>query len=241
MAQYVPESWKCSIQAATHFRKNEKHIRKLIRQRSRKFFALSSIDPQDLEQEALIAAMYAIDSFRSDRGKLDAYMTTVVDNALAMVAAESRALCRQPYAWHKEEFAEYDKTGKHEVKERWTRVPLSEGAEPDDLPALATPEQAAIRAEEEQNALRRRVRAEEKLENIRALMSPPAAKLFDLRRSPPRELLVTARNLVGRTVSVKTKMPHEALALFTGMSVRDVTKAMGEVRTTLRQHQLALI
>lgn len=291
MAQYTPKSWKASPAAVKAFTADHVAIRKLVSQRARKFFALSSISPEDLVQEGMIAALYAVDSYQQTRGKRDAYITTLVDNALAMIACESRASCRQPKTWVSNEMPtceavdaltharcgltvrEHGKKTAHkytlpdwragdmppcehreptDLKKKpcrrpliehanldhhysvaeWRQVPVHEPVDPDMVEANITLSVSEER-EEYLEQQERVYKSRQRLLKLRNRLRPEVAILLDLRMNPPVDLLVLARNILGRTVSLKSRMPNQAIASYLGMDVDTVAKAARELRDVL--------
>jgi RNA polymerase sigma factor (sigma-70 family) len=264
MAQYTPKGWKASPESVKAFTADHVAIRKLVAQRARKYFALSGIDPADLIQEGMIAALYALDSYKQERGKRDAYLQRVLDNAFAMVACEARAQCRQPYVWVQvdEEIAKQVKrtsrklrsaekivaagvasgnqtmpTEKHSTQ-GWRRVPWLGGAgevsavDPDEIEGsitLSISEQREEVLEQQERVFKSR----QKLLRFRSKLRPEVAAMLDLKLNPPMDLLVLARNHLGRTVSLKSRMPNSAIASYLGMDVDTVAKAVRELREVL--------
>lgn len=247
MARFTPEGWKCSPQAAALYLQRRAEVDGIVASAARTYFNLPAIDKGDLQQEGLTAALYALDSFSPERGSLMGYLNRVVRNALAMVACEATAQCRQPYTWVKEEDArEYQKCAPGEetpgapagwrevvVPGGWRRVVLSEGAEPDAVRCeMAGPGRGMEAREDALAELQSTARARARLADFRAQLSPAAQRVLDVRLDPPMELLVLARNLIGRNVSEEAKMPTAALATFLGMTSGTVQKALKEIRDT---------
>lgn len=227
MAQYTPEGWKASAEAQRTFAEEYPTIKKFVASRVRRYFGLAAIGPNDLLQEGLIAALYAIDSYQPKRGKRAAYIGVVVDNALAMIAAESRAQCRQPYTFVMDE----DDKG----ETIWRRVPVSEPVDPEMVEGevtLTLSDQHDKKMERIDRMYAKRAR----LAAFRRTLCPVTARVFDVRMSPPIELLVIARNIVGRTVSAKARMPNQALALYLNLDVGVVAKAARELREAFDKH-----
>lgn len=225
MAQYTPKGWRASASARLKFAEMHAEVLKLVQQRARKFFAMSAISNADLIQEGLIAALYAIDSYKPERGKLAGYINTVVTNAMKMILTESRSQCRQPYTWVKADDSP-------DAETQWRRVPAFEAVEPDTIEATET----FIVSEKREELLARQARHSAelaRLSSIRKSLSPIAAKVFDLRCQPPVELLIIARNLVGRTVTDRVRMPNQAIALYLNVDTGEVARAVKEVRTLM--------
>lgn len=237
MAQYIPKDWKASKAASTEFTKKYTDIYKMVSLRARKYFNLGSHKSNDLIQEGMIAALYALDSFSPEKGSLKGYMGTLVENALAMIACEARTQSRQPYSWTR---VDDDKVAITEG-EKWVRAPLMDFSDPDDIQTEShNPEKNALDREAELEKLGSRVRVQNRLNAIRADLSPEAAKLFSLRVSPPIELLVLARNLIGRSISAQARIPDEAFRKYMGLEPKVFRPVLRDVRNALEENKLKL-
>lgn len=215
MAQFIPSGWQASPEANRAFSANYRHIRKLVEQKAKNFFA-PPLTEDDFIQEGLTAAVYAIDTFDGARGSVDAYMRTVVQNALSMVVSEYLAQRRAAYSWKQE-------------GHKWVRVRAEIVDETDTVPSdtARNGEQLLIAAENDVRDIRRRTREERRLIRLKANLSEPARLVLDLRLSPPLPLLVLARNMSGRKTS---RVPHYAIAAYTGLTANVVEKATREIR-----------
>lgn len=245
MAQFVPKDWQCSKGAREAFCKDYPAILKLVQQRARKFYALTAICPGDLTQEGMIAALYAVDSYKPERGKRDAYITTLVDNALGMIAAESRAQCRQPYTWVK---VDEEGEAQEALTARKKRAPSSRAIKPQSpgwrkVPAFDSADVDMVESEISVSVSEDREERLEKQDRIHAArmrvlafrktLKPRVAQVFDLRLNPPADFLVLARNLVGRAVSQKGRLPNEAIAAYLGIDVEEASQAARDLRVAL--------
>lgn len=183
MAKFIPDGWRMSPTGARRFKEEIGRIEGIVRRRCSKY-NLQSMSMEDLLQEARLAAAYAVDSYKPERGSFDGYIGVVVGNAVAMVAAESLAQRRQPYT-HTQDL----NTGE------WKRVPvrsseLFEEAHNDPAP---TPEQRLRAREDDVDSTLRSIDLDRELEALG--LSDDARALLRLKLSPPPELWVRARNL----------------------------------------------
>lgn len=247
MAQYTPKAWTAvSPEASGKFRERYSEILKLVQQKARKYFNMSSIATADLVQEGLIAALYAVDSYDPSRGKMDAYIGTNVNNAMMMILAESRAQCRQPYTWVKAEddstpapapaktSATDEKPAVKKQEENWRRVPAMDFSDPDtvlDKERLTPLEQREAEIERLDRAEASRVR----LAEVRATLGPVAALVFDVRCEPPPVVFTIARNLSGRSWTDKQKLPANAIAKYLGVTPSQVDQALRDIKAAVER------
>lgn len=180
MAKFTPAGWRCSTQGAHKFQDMFERINAIVKKRVRKY-SLPSLDAMDLMQEGLLAAAYAVDTYQPTRGNLDGYISTVVTNALAMVAAEALTQSRQPY----KQVQEADGS--------WRRVPVGfvelahETAADDQL------DQAIERIARQRELAQRAHEMDERLNQLK--LSEDAAALLGVRLRTPAELWILARNM----------------------------------------------
>jgi len=168
-----------SIEGEKRFRGMLERVNAIVRKRVRKY-NLASLDPDDLMQEGRLAAAYAVDTFTDGRGNLDGYISTVVSNALAMVAAEALAQARQPY----KSVQDFDGS--------WRKVPVCH-IEIEDDTAIDETIAPAIAREESRHLAQQTMSLEQKLANLK--LSIDAKHLLQLRLHTPPELWVLARNM----------------------------------------------
>jgi hypothetical protein len=155
-------------------------INAIVKKRVRKY-TLASLDPDDLMQEGRLAAAYAVDTYTAGRGNLDGYISTVVNNALAMVAAEALAQSRQPYKL----VQELDGTQR--------KVPINHVEIEHETAADEQLDQLTERREHSRLMAARAALTESKLAQLG--LSVDAHALLGLRLHTPPELWILARNL----------------------------------------------
>jgi RNA polymerase sigma factor (sigma-70 family) len=182
MAKFIPDGWQMSPAGAQKYKQEIGRIEGIVRRRCSKY-NLQSMSMEDLLQEGRLAAAYAVDSYKPDRGSFDGYIGVVVANAVAMVAAEALAQRRQSY------------THVQDVAGKWVRTPvrsseLFEDAHDDPAP---NPEQRLRAREEEAEASLRALDLDRELQALG--LSEDARTLLRMRLTPPPELWVRARNL----------------------------------------------
>lgn len=154
-------------------------VEALVRKRVRKY-NLETLDPDDLMQEGRLAAAYAVDTFQTERGNLDGYISTVVNNALAMVAAERLAQSRQPYKLTQE------------LDGTWKRSPSTHvELEPDDVmddtkPSTHTRESARDLGDQSSELAGI-------LDGLK--LGCDARRMLQVRLNTPPELWILARNI----------------------------------------------
>lgn len=180
MAKFTPASWRCSAEGRDRFRQMTPRVVAIVRSRVRKY-NLSAHTADDLAQEGMLAAAYAVDTWIPERGNIDGYISRVVTNALAMVAAEALTQSRQPY----KQVMDLDGT--------WRRVPVShaelehETATDDNLGEV----QRSLMASRELG-----IRSNQLAARLALLkLSDDARRLLELRLRTPAELWIMARNL----------------------------------------------
>ena len=122
MANYIPQGWQSSPQGKLLYSQKVAEIEVVVQRHVRKF-RLQSMPPDDLAQEARLAAAYAVDTYNSGRGSLMGYVHHLVYNALAMVAAECLAQRRTPHIEVIEKVAQYDCGKITHINERWVKRP----------------------------------------------------------------------------------------------------------------------
>lgn len=174
------------------------------------------MDRVDLEQEARIAATYAVDTWdatRSPTGKLMNYVGVCVERALAMIACEKLAKIRQPYI-------------SELVGEEWVKTPVEHSlVEDDDVVDLNGSDTPLLRREE----MIDRIQIEADLQDIidKAELTRDARQLLEMRLTPPPEFIITLRN-AGRRRSVP-----RTTAAFLGWTQGQFDRAAKELRETL--------
>lgn len=197
MAKYTPNGWKMSADGERRFREVRDRVEAIVSNRARKY-QLPGMTRDDIMQEGRFAAAYAVDTYKPERGPLDGYISSVVSRALAMVAAELLAQCRQPF----KQVLEADGT--------WRKVPINnlslddefmgrssglchaehrtqESAEPLDESAETDWRDAAREAGYKSMSLAQRV------DQLR--LGSDAKQLLQIRLHTPPELWILARNL----------------------------------------------
>lgn len=212
MAKYIPDNWRPSVNAQLIFNERFEKIQLQVRIISNKF-RMNYPSQEDFQQEGLIAALYAIDTYTAARGKLEAYIQTVAYNGMAMVACEAAALRRAPKV--------IDAEGR-KVSAFTQLNPEMVGAN-DDEPSL-------FQRERELEVLRKRVEQRHHIEVLKAKLTPEARLILDMKLNPPLELHVLSRNLHGRN-----KLTNQALSKYTGMTVSRVEKSLREIRTVAQE------
>lgn len=179
MAKFTPAGWKMSAEGTARFGRMYDRINAIIRKRTAKY-NLAAHTRDDLMQEARLAAAYAVDSYVPERGNLDGYISRVVSNALAMVAAEALAQSRQPYKLVPE-------------GDGWRKVPISHVELENDSAIDETP---LLHDEERGNARMLAERSQtlgDKLAQLR--LSADATAILRVRLQTPPELWILARNI----------------------------------------------
>lgn len=216
MAKFIPTGWKMSSEGAKLYSQHYVRVEQIVRKRVKKY-NLTAIDPADLLQEGRLAAAYAVDTFQSGRGKLDGYVATVVDNALAMVAAEGLAQRRQPYAHIR------DSEGK------WQRIPVHCAELEDDIATDHTPNARKVLLIREECASRefKRALARAKLDALG--LSYDARAILDIKLHPPAELWVLSRNLNRGRHRINT----DAIIRFLGWTKLRLLRALKELRNKM--------
>lgn len=180
MAKYTPTGWKMSREGAAKFTAMMDKINLIVKKRTRKY-NLSALDLDDLMQEGRLAAAYAVDSYHPSRGNLDGYISTVVSNALAMVAAEALAQSRQPYK------------NIQNADGSWRRTPATHVELEHETAFDLSQEDRHERRCRAQSMVERTAALDAKLDGLG--LSPDAQLLLELRMRTPAELLVLARNI----------------------------------------------
>lgn len=152
----------------------------IVRRRVAKY-KLSGHDRDDLVQEGRLAAAYAVDTFQAGRGNLDGYISTVVTNALAMVATEALAQARQPYKQVQ------DPDGS------WRKIPVNHvELEHDMLVGDSVDEPIQVR-DAARHVGNMALTMGERIDQLK--LSGDAKKLLQLRLQTPPELWILARNM----------------------------------------------
>jgi len=212
MANYIPQGWQSSPQGKLLYSQKVAEIEVVVQRHVRKF-RLQSMPPDDLAQEARLAAAYAVDTYNSGRGSLIGYVHHLVYNALAMVAAECLAQRRTPHIEVIEKVAQYDCGKITHINERWVKRPCMH-VEMDNRVEESTswenenPEIAMLEAEDgthrgsqlSEIAMRRAMN--------KATLSPDGKVVAQLMLSKPPQLAVLARNLTGQW----GRITHTAIA-----------------------------
>lgn len=217
MAKFIPTGWKMPQEGQQLFMKVIGRVEGIVRKRVKKYSLSGGTDPDDLMQEGRLAAAYAVSTFKQERGNLEGYIASVVENALAMVAAEQLAQRRQPYV--------YQRQG-----ETWERVPaVPSQVDPERVVSPETTELTMIGKHE---ALAGAVHRHRARKAINALpMCDDARTLLQLRLRPPAELMITARNLSGG----RHRIDCAALSHYLSWPKPRVRRAMREVECTLSE------
>lgn len=213
MAKFIPNGWSMSTEGARLFSQHHVRVEQIVRKRIKKY-NLTAIDPEDLLQEGRLAAAYAIDTYRTERGNLEGYISTVVENALAMVASESLAQRRQPYASVK------DAAG------TWTRVPVHCAELEDDIATDTRPNARTTMQLREELAERefRKAIGRAKLDELG--LSNDSRTVLDIRLHPPAELWVMSRNLNRGRHRITT----DSIARFLGWTKLRLARAVKELK-----------
>jgi RNA polymerase sigma factor (sigma-70 family) len=213
VAKYTPDNWRCSANANRILTERYTQIAEQVRTISSNF-RMNYPDQCDFQQEGMLAALYAIDSYTPSRGKLEAYIQTVVYNAMAMVACEAAALRRAPKC--------IDADGR--------RVSALTPLDPDTVPCNDNEEPHAFRRETDLAKLQKRVAGRRRIEALKQTLSHEARLVLEMKLNPPMELHVMARNLHGRN-----KLTNNALSKYTGITISRVEKSLREIRDAARK------
>lgn len=190
MAKYTPTGWVMSAEGERRFNELYPRVEGIVRKRARKY-TLPGMDREDLMQEGRLAAAYAVDTYSSERGNLDGYISKVVSNAMAMVATEKLAQARQPY----KQVQEPDGS--------WRKVPMNHvELEHDMVVGGAVDEQA------EERDLTRQVgnmalSLGQRIDQLK--LSGDAKKLLGIRLQTPPELWILARNMNRGRMKLETQ------------------------------------
>lgn len=220
MAKFIPTGWQMSPKGTEVFNREYPKISQLVKNRARKY-RLPSMSTEDLAQEGMLAAAYAVDTFDPERGKpLNTYVRRVVDNALKMIVCESLALCRSAFVYMFDDG-------------EWRRVPAQPSDATDNIPDTfeRTDDQMVKVREDARQAYHR----ERKLRALASRCSEDAKAVLSLRISAPPELRIASRNLSGGTRAV----PHSrAVAHYMGWPRERVQVALRELREVLKAEGL---
>lgn len=217
MAKYIPDSWRCSANAARVFSQKYQAIKTQVRIISSNF-RMNYPSQEDFQQEGMIAALYAIDSYTPARGKLEAYIQTVAFNGMAMVACEAAAQRRAPKI----------------IDANGFKVSALTVLEPEIHASNDNIEPELLQKEDAVALLKARVAGRARIESLKSKLTPEARLILQVKLHPPMELYVMARNLHGRN-----KLTNQALSKYTGMTISRVEKALREIRAAVRDTGLA--
>ena len=218
MAKYTPTGWTMSKEGAVKYRAHYARIDSIVQKRVRKY-NLPGTDRDDLLQEGRLAAAYAVDTFAEQRGSLDRYISRVVDNALAMVAAEALAQKRQPYAWSLNVHGEWERSPlPHSPLEDAERIKCARPESSPQAPAL-----------DKERLLDRAAVRQEAMAALSALpISADAREVLRLKMLPPLELQMTARNL-----NAQMRIDAPSLACYLSWTLARARRAVREMRQAL--------
>ena len=190
MAKYTPTGWVMSVDGERRFREMYQRVEAIVRRRVSKY-KLSGHDRDDLMQEGRLAAAYAVDTFQAGRGNLDGYISTVVTNALAMVATEALAQSRQPYKQVQ------DPDGS------WRRVPVNH-VELDDAMVVGDAVDEPVKARDHARSMgNMALSIGDRIDQLK--LSGDTKKLLQLRLQTPPELWVLARNMNRGRMKLETQ------------------------------------
>jgi RNA polymerase sigma factor (sigma-70 family) len=190
MAKYIPDGWVMSREGELRFNAMFARVMAIVSARARKY-NLPGYSRADLIQDGLLAAAYAVDTYRPERGNLDGYISRVVMNSLAMVAAEKLAQQRQPHKEVQNEDGSWRKAPSNHV-ELTPDMIVVEGEPLDD-------EERGLRRERGVKA----ASLEQRIDELR--LDPDARALLHLRLHTPPELWILARNVNGGRMRLETK------------------------------------
>lgn len=189
----------------------------IVKKRIKKY-NLTAIGADDLQQEALLAAAYAVDNYSPERGNLDGYISTVVANALAMVASEALAQCRQPYK------SVQDADGS------WRKVPVHHVELEDDVALDDTIGELLDAREAARQSVLRADRAQSAIDSLE--LGNDAKMLLELKLHTPAELIIMSRNINNG----RSKLNAAAITRWLGWTDVQHAKAARELRHKFRYH-----
>jgi RNA polymerase sigma factor (sigma-70 family) len=200
MAKFTPTGWKMSEDGKRRFESMYQACLEIVRSRARKY-NLPSNSADDIVQEGMLAAAYAVDTYKPERGKLEGYISRVVFNALAMVATEVLALSRQPH----KHVQDPDGT--------WRRVPMGFVELDGDQGSLPIPDESIdphIARRESSTELSMMSKTfDERLASLN--LSDDARCLLAVRLKTPPELWIMSRNLSRGRMN---KLDAQAICLY---------------------------
>lgn len=232
MAKYLPDGWCCSPGAAHRLTQMYAAVSLQVKLIASTYRHLSYPSQSDFQQEGMLAATYAIDTYTPNRGKVEAYIQIVVGNALAMVAAEVSAMIRAPKLIDEHgfkvsalvPFETIETPRRHDEAMRFS-----------DIATVAAFDSMA-RREDAISRLQAKVKGRKRIENLKAQLLPDARLILELKMNTPLELSVLSRNLHGRN-----KLTNHALSRYTGMTLSRVEKSLKEIRAAARGSGLAAV
>lgn len=180
MAKFIPDGWRMSLDGERRFNGMRATCLLIVKRRIRKY-NLPGHDPDDLIQEGMLAAAYAVDTFNEKRGKLEGYISRVVFNALAMVACSVLAKSRQPH----KQVQDPDGT--------WRNVPIGHVELEHDTVVDDSVDPVIARREVATELAVMSVTLDERIAALE--LSDDAKQLLAIRINTPPELWIMSRNM----------------------------------------------
>lgn len=190
MAKYTPNGWSMSREGERRFNEMYNRVESIVSKRVRKY-KLPGMTRDDLMQEGRLAAAYAVDTYSSERGNLDGYISRVVINALAMVATEKLAQARQP---HKQV---QDPDGS------WRKVPINHVELEHDMMVGGAVDEPVQQRDAVRQVGSQALSVGQRIDSLK--LGSDAKKLLGLRLQTPPELWILARNMNRGRLKLETQ------------------------------------
>lgn len=204
--QITPVGWSCSEKLRRRAERKLPKLLDILYKKVQKFERIPGVEPEDLLQEAKLAAVYAIATWEPTKGKkLRGYVDLVVRHALLAVVNYDKALKRAPRDSARGR-------SRKENRRLSTFVDLEEAA---GLPA--SPVKTARERQEESKLVAR----------ILDQLDPDDRLVVETKMNPPPELVVAARNKRPNHPRITDRLVAEYL----GISILRVRNALGAART----------
>jgi len=225
MAKYTPTGWVMSVAGGRKFAELYDRVDAIVRKRARKY-TLPGMDRDDMMQEGRLAAAYAVDTYSSERGNLDGYISKVVSNAMAMVATEKLAQARQPY----KQVQEPDGS--------WRKVPVNHVELEHDMVVGAEVDEHIVQRDAQRHVGSMALSLAERIEALR--LSSDAKKLLQIKLQTPAELWILARNINRGRMKLETQSVCLYLGWVTHLNQPDRQRFQRASRELRDQFRLVL-